>query len=81
MNDEPCAQANRVPSLAQTEEDRLRETIKRLEAERDEYKAALYGVLRAQIKVEDIVLPDERDCQEFDQFVNELEALVNATAN
>jgi hypothetical protein len=80
MHDEPCPQSNGVPADTRTEEERLRETIKRLEAERDEYKAALYAALRAQIKNEHIVLPDQKDCLTFDQFVHELEALVNQSA-
>lgn len=77
MHDESLSQTNGVPADTLQEVERLRETIKRLEAERDEYKAALYGVLRAQIKEEDVVVPDEKDCQTFDQFVPELEELVN----
>ncbi len=76
MNDEPSRQTNGVPADTQPEVERLRETIERLEAERNEYKKALYGVLRAQIKEEDVVLPDEKDCLTFDQFVHELDQMV-----
>jgi hypothetical protein len=76
MHDEPSPQTNGVPADSQQEVDRLRETVKRLEAERNQFKAALYGVLRAQLKEEDVVLPDEKDCLTFDQFVHELDDLV-----
>jgi hypothetical protein len=75
MHDEVTTQPNGVQIDSQLECQRLRDTVARLEAERDEYKAALYRVLHAQVKMEDIVLPDEGDCQTFDRFLPELEEL------
>ena len=79
MHDESQAQSNGIPIDSSQENHRLRETVKRLEAERDEYKAALYSVLRARTKVEEIDIPDENDCQTFDQFLPELEQLLSET--
>ena len=77
MHSEIGPQTNGVPSDTQQEIIRLHESIIRLEAERDEYKAALYGLLRSQIKDEEVLIPDEKDCQTLDQFIPELEELVN----
>jgi hypothetical protein len=77
MLDEQQAQANGAAADSQQENQRLRETIKGLEMERDDYKAALLRVLRAQIMEQDLVLPDENDCQTFDQFLPELEKLIS----
>jgi hypothetical protein len=76
MPDETVPQTNGVPADTQLELARLRETVKRLEGERDEYKTALSNLLRARIKEQDVVLPNEQDCLTFDQFVPELEELV-----
>jgi hypothetical protein len=77
MHDQPFPQSHDASGNVQTEVEFLRETIKHLETERDEYRAALVKLLRAQIKEEDVVLPDPQDCLTFDQFVHELEEMVH----
>ncbi len=71
---EQTSDTNRADSRAEVEQ--LRETVRRLEKERDEYKAALSGILRSQVKPEDIVVPDEKECLTLDQFIEELEEIV-----
>ncbi len=55
----------------------LRETIRRLEAERDEYRNALYEIARSLFTREEMArIPDEKDCLTLDQFIHELETAV-----
>jgi hypothetical protein len=60
--------------------DSLRETVRRLEEERDWYRKALERELavrlRAEFEPEDVVIPDPADCLTFDQFEHELEEIV-----
>jgi len=77
MSDESFSPTNGVGVDSQQELVRLREIVKHLETERDEYKTALYRLLRARFKEEDVVLPEDTDCMTFDQFLPELEELVN----
>ncbi len=59
------------------EVEELRQAVKRLEAEKEEYRKSLYAVLRAQFTEKDVVIPEEKDCRTFDEFVHELEEIVN----
>jgi hypothetical protein len=77
MPEKSSAPANGVPADVQDEMARLRETVRQVEAERDEYKTALYSLLRARVNEQEVVLPDEKDCLTFDQFVPELEEMVD----
>ncbi len=59
------------------EVEELRQAVKRLEAEKEEYRSSLYAVLRSQFTEKDVVIPDEKDCRSLDEFLGELEQIVN----
>jgi hypothetical protein len=73
----PSHQMNGPLNDLHAECERLRQTIKELTRERDQYQKALCVALAAQIKLEDIVIPDEKDCLPLGAFIHELEAIVN----
>jgi hypothetical protein len=70
-------QANGAPADLGQEVERLRDALHRAEQERDDYRGMLYGLLKKQFTAKDVVIPDEGDCRTFDQFVHELEEVVN----
>lgn len=57
--------------------ERLRQTVKRLEEERDQYRDVLLALAMEQFtEAELTAIPDEKDCTTLDQFITELEQLV-----
>jgi hypothetical protein len=89
MNSEPTQPAsspatpdtNGAPADLLQEVERLRQALRRAEQERDDYRGTLYGLLKEQFRAKDVVIPDESDCRTFDQFVHELEEVVNPGAS
>ena len=73
----PGPEPNGTPADFRQEAERLRETVKRLESELNEYRAMLYSVLRARMKPEEIVIPDERTCVPLSAFIHELREIVD----
>ncbi len=68
---------NGTPDELRLEVEQLRETARRLEAEREVYRKALERELVKRIRPEDVIIPDPDDCLTFDQFEQELEAIVH----
>jgi hypothetical protein len=55
----------------------LRETVKRLEQERDKYKTMMYAAVRSLFTKEELTqVPEQKDCLPLDAFIQELEAIV-----
>jgi hypothetical protein len=73
-------ETNGTPVELQQEVERLREALRRAEQERDDFRGMLYGLLKKQFTEREVVIPDESDCLTFDQFVHELEEVVNGGA-
>jgi hypothetical protein len=74
-------ETNGAPADLRQEVERLRQALRHAEQERDDYRGMLYGLLKEQFTQKDIVIPDESDCRSFDQFVHELEEVVNRGAS
>ncbi len=70
-------ETNGAPADLRQEIEHLREALRRAEQERDDYRGMLYAVLKKQFTEKDVIIPDETDCLTFDQFVDELEGVVN----
>jgi hypothetical protein len=60
----------------QKEVEQLRAEKVLLESERDEYRKALYALLRSQLRPEDVVIPALTDCVPLRDVVRELDDLI-----